>query len=351
MEPSGTIKEYKPTLRERAGYLLADYFRKAGANNWKANKLAQTVVGGPQSNLPGAMGVADLALMGATGGGNALMRAAAAAPGGLFAYQEAAKENNPFSVAATVWHGSPHKMAPTAKNPLGEFDPTKIGTGEGAQAYAYGHYLADAQGTAKEYAEKLSSAGLAKTTLAQNAGQIDDAIAAAANSVKGYQTLIASGGGGDIRRAQSMLALAQKKLADLQSIKAGTLNEAGHLYKVDLPDEAIARMLDWDAPLSQQAPAVREAIGKLPKRWVTGSGGERRFFDPSMSQRSGGGLLKDLELLRSGSSEQLLRSQGIPGVKYFDGVSRGAGQGTRNYVVFPGEENILTILERNGMTR
>ncbi len=33
-----------------------------------------------------------------------------------------------------VYHGTPHKYAPTEANPLGEFDASKIGTGEGAQA-------------------------------------------------------------------------------------------------------------------------------------------------------------------------------------------------------------------------
>jgi hypothetical protein len=42
-----------------------------------------------------------------------------------------------------TWHGSPHRFPPTAKNPLGEFDPMKIGTGEGAQAYGHGLYLAE----------------------------------------------------------------------------------------------------------------------------------------------------------------------------------------------------------------
>ena len=42
-----------------------------------------------------------------------------------------------------------------------------------------------------------------------------------------------------------------------------------------------------------------------------------------------------------------LRQQGIPGIRYLDGFSRGGG-GTSNFVVFPGEEGLLTILERNG---
>lgn len=35
-------------------------------------------------------------------------------------------------------------------------------------------------------------------------------------------------------------------------------------------------------------------------------------------------------------------------IRYLDGGSRGAGQGTSNFVVFPGNEGLLQILERNG---
>ena len=42
-----------------------------------------------------------------------------------------------------------------------------------------------------------------------------------------------------------------------------------------------------------------------------------------------------------------LRNIGIPGIKYLDAGSRNAGgSGTRNFVVFPGEEDKLKILER-----
>ena len=35
-------------------------------------------------------------------------------------------------------------------------------------------------------------------------------------------------------------------------------------------------------------------------------------------------------------------------IRYLDGGSRGAGQGSSNFVVFPGNEGLLSILERNG---
>ena len=43
-----------------------------------------------------------------------------------------------------------------------------------------------------------------------------------------------------------------------------------------------------------------------------------------------------------------LKDRGIPGIRYLDGGSRGAGQGSSNFVVFPGNEDILKIMERNG---
>jgi len=44
---------------------------------------------------------------------------------------------------------------------------------------------------------------------------------------------------------------------------------------------------------------------------------------------------------------KFLQSQGVLGVKYQDAGSRGqGGTGTRNFVVFPGEEKKVRILER-----
>jgi hypothetical protein len=43
----------------------------------------------------------------------------------------------------------------------------------------------------------------------------------------------------------------------------------------------------------------------------------------------------------------LLANEGIPGIKYLDGTSRTAGDGTRNFVMFNPED--IRILERNGV--
>jgi hypothetical protein len=117
---------------------------------------------------------------------------------------------------------------------------------------------------------------------------------------------------------------------------------AGSLYKVDLPDEAIAKMLDWDKPLSQQPDVVKTLQKEYAPSYIA------QFMDRPGSDLykaiSGGSGVEDLRA--SGAAE--LAKQGIPGIRYLDGGSRSAGQGSSNYVVFPGNENMLRILERNG---
>jgi hypothetical protein len=187
---------------------------------------------------------------------------------------------------ALVWHGSPHKFD--------KFDASKIGTGEGLQAYGHGLYLAESPEVALTY-----KAGSAPTV------------------------------------RHMTLPDGRTRIVDVPTPE-------GNLYKVDLPDEAIARMLDWDKPLSQQAQS--EAV----KRALDGRYGAGTF---ESFVNSGGGaadLVRNFDDVGRWGVESLLRRQGIPGIRYLDGGSRGAGQGSSNFVVFPGEENILRILERNG---
>ena len=48
----------------------------------------------------------------------------------------------------TVWHGSPHKFT--------KFDMSKIGTGEGAQAYGHGLYMAETPEVGQQYAKSTA---------------------------------------------------------------------------------------------------------------------------------------------------------------------------------------------------
>ncbi len=230
----------------------------------------------------------------------------------------------------TAWHGSPHKF--------NKFSMDKIGTGEGAQAYGHGLYLAESPDVAKSYqttnvfrafdiapeAEKRGlqlSAGARGELIRQASANPDPMIAA--------------------RRLQyanaSTREIPQEKLADL--IKGYQEAQSGSLYKVDLPDSAIARMLDWDKPLSQQAQRIQSfarASGADLNKAYGGVGGDGSNLMKLLSQRIGS----------PDKASELLKQAGIPGIRYLDGGSRGAGQGSSNFVVF--SPDLIRILERNG---
>ena len=53
-----------------------------------------------------------------------------------------------------VYQGSPYKFEPTQDNPLGELDPSKIGSGYGRQAFGHGSYLAEMKEVAKDFRGK-----------------------------------------------------------------------------------------------------------------------------------------------------------------------------------------------------
>ena len=295
-----------------------------------------------------------------------------------------------------TYHGTPHRMAPTKKNPLGEFDSTKIGTGEGAQAYGHGHYLAESPTVAQGYKQNLTA----------NTAKLDGKPLASLSMIERDAADYASLYGGK----QTALEVLDRKLQQgskfddldyLKSIRDKLANSnyeknEGALYKVDLPDEQIAKMLDWDKPLSEQADVIKalkgtdyevgvsqkeaEKIADMrltheAEEWAEMSGGDPIDYSNNVDwenyvdqiRKESGSIdssitgkdlhrmvmrdegyrpdLFDSENYQVGTS-QALRDMGIPGIKYLDANSRDAGKGTRNFVVFPGNEHMMNIVGR-----
>jgi hypothetical protein len=214
---------------------------------------------------------------------------------------------------ATVFHGSPHRFT--------KFDSSKIGTGEGAQAYGHGLYLAEAKDVAESYKDVIQ--GLPLSPKAKQA-----------------YTVITS----DVHPY-----VKQKALANLpkEAIKEAKSFGGGNLYQVDLPDEQIAKMLDFDSPFNKQPKSVQEAI-KASGIFKEYKANLSDFSSPMMSRNKnmrGENIMEFLEF-KLGGPEQVaakLRDLGISGVRYLDEGSRGAGKGTSNFVVFPGMEDMLRI--------
>ena len=227
---------------------------------------------------------------------------------------------------AIVWHGSPHKFD--------KFDSSKIGTGEGAQAYGHGLYLAESPDVANGYKSTLS--GLDQLTPEGRAARYMDR----ANGDTQRAMRLAWDDYNASADSPTMMNAAYAAIEKLQSGKTPSPS----LYKVDLPDEHIAKMLDWDKPLSAQSKEVQAGLKQYlgpewDKTWDSLQG--VNAYDVLANGRHGN---------PTGSIEaaEKLRKAGIPGIRYLDGGSRTGGAGTSNYVVFPGNEGLLSILERNG---
>ena len=243
---------------------------------------------------------------------------------------------------ATVWHGSPHDIQPKPGGKYPEFDMSKIGTGEGAQAYGHGLYTAEARGVGAEYQDRLSR-GLPSEIISNGRRLTFGDAATEAFGKSASDALIASGA--------HMKPDAWVMVSD--ALRAKGIKDAtpthGYLYKVDIPDEAIPRMLDWDKPLSQQSPEVQAILRKADlideSVWPHYTG--ESLYQGEMNAR---GPYKPNGFADNAAAppiSELLRTQGIPGIRYLDGGSRSAGQGTSNYVLF--DDKLGRILEKNGV--
>lgn len=257
---------------------------------------------------------------------------------------------------ATVWHGSPHKFD--------KFDASKIGTGEGAQAYGHGLYVAENPSVAKGYAEKLTNAqnltgasgNIYKTRFDGKSQAMDEAVHIlnsgiyknVDDAIHETQEIISSFKPGD----QRITTLSNRLEAYKEMARDLVRVPEQQFYKIDLPDEHIAKMLDWDKPLSQQPQAVRDLLGVSGKaESMTGQQflknvelNPSQYFDNTFTGKE----LTQAHIYPERGASDYLKAKGIPGIRYLDGGSRGAGAGTSNYVIFPGNENMLNILERNG---
>jgi hypothetical protein len=121
-----------------------------------------------------------------------------------------------------------------------------------------------------------------------------------------------------------------KTLEALESSGA-RVKDTGNLYKVDLPDEHIAKMLDWDKPIGQQ-PHFMEAI----KNTGFKSADPKITGHEFMRDWLAGGSMSNPEATAT------LKTLGIPGIRYLDQGSRSGGAGTSNFVVFdPAHMNII----------
>jgi len=262
----------------------------------------------------------------------------------------------PNLMGLTAYHGTPHTIK-------GKFDISKVGTGEGAQAYGHGMYFAENPSVAEtykragggleiKYPKPLEELGINPNVVTHSMDFDNPLNQGLGRIAKGLRTVTLDYP--DVPVNKSLVkehfdeyirllddkypkeAAQKKALQDLVA-KEGypEIGFGGNLYKVDIPDADIPNMLDWDKPLSQQP---KEILDKLPKNWLSNA---------EMYGNTGKGLydwLIDITNSQAKAS-QMMNEIGIKGIRYKDAMSRGADDGTSNFVVF--EPSNVKILEQN----
>lgn len=234
-----------------------------------------------------------------------------------------------------AYHGSPHDFD--------RFDLSKIGTGEGAQAYGHGLYFAENEGVARGYRDGLTPKFA--QGLNEQIGKLGEELARADAALRKAPF------GSDEARA------AAKLINEIEAQRLPLIEQAkGRMYEVNIranPDD----FLDWDKPLAQQSQNVVDFARKVNPDLVEYAMERGYGQDPLKVSPLGQDLWGRMTWKDSGNPEvssklapraaQRLNDQGIPGIKYLDAGSRAAGDGSRNYVVF--DDALIDIIRKYGI--
>ena len=310
-------------------------------------------------------------------------------------------------------HGTPHNLG-------GTFDLKKINTGEGAQAYGWGIYLAENSFVAGAYrlsgllspAKRFGFFGfpiedsITETNAFLNGSVykiksqllkqelfpflswhiyqpldkehikmlLDSAASSIEHDIKYHEKdnfnkeqlkkaqekekLGRKTAKRDIKTWTNRLKLQEQKIKELKealrelkflqkrdfSIKEEEFK--GNLYRVDIPENDV--LLDWDKPLSQNPAYVIKAINQVIED-LRLAHNENLVLDDAMLQTTGKEFYRLLgRILGSDkAASMMLNKHGVPGLRYFDGLSREKQEGTHNFVIW--DEKQLKIIGVEGL--
>jgi len=269
-----------------------------------------------------------------TGLGLGALAALGAIPGEGIAERGLSKARGIFGKKGIIaYHGSPHSFD--------KFSLDKIGTGEGAQAYGHGLYFAEKEGVAKSYRDALAGAGklivdgpsgVKKLNAEKIASRLEKKYdPEMADEFREYLRMIGQGDMtiADMKRDFFGQAARSSWGRDVYSAirDAKGVENTGSMYQVRInadPND----FLDWDAPVAKNlAPVAQKHLG-----------------DMAQYAKTNGQLVHKI-----GTTDVVpdLKAAGYPGIKYLDQGSRGAGEGSRNYVVF--DDALIEILKKYGI--
>jgi hypothetical protein len=245
----------------------------------------------------------------------------------------------------TAYHGSPYLFR--------QFNPAKVGTGEGAQAYGVGSgYTAEARPVAEEYRRQLAtkinldnkpfySGKTGKQLGTTGSSDVDDYLLANLGDVQKAISNAKADMKDVISTNPAEKATYEKIISELENLKSQgsvKVESSGYLYKGDIPDEILPKFLDWDKKFTEQSPEVKETIAKYWKEnkvygdptKLSGAG----IYDSIVAHVYGGAGRQGAQQAASNELEKI----GLRGIRYLDQGSRGEGKGTSNFIPFRSED-------------
>jgi len=225
--------------------------------------------------------------------------------------------------AIRAFHGSPHDFD--------KFDMSKIGTGEGAQAYGHGLYFAENEGVARGYRDALAPSatkwtydGRELSGAEQNAANLLDQRGSVGSVLDYIKHALRPGRMAD----QNYLDETERLVRQMDPAKVKIVQDPGRMYEVDINADP-ARLLDWDKPLALQSESVSKGLENAggAASYIGDSGmhlgdfiqraGRNRYTAADLFNRGG----DPLEMTDAAVSARL-REAGIPGIRYLDQGSR-----------------------------
>lgn len=256
-----------------------------------------------------------------------------------------------------AYHGSPHDFD--------RFDLSKIGTGEGAQAYGHGLYFAENPAVAGEYKKKLSP----KNETEAVAQTVAEKYGLDWSNMSAYE------------RTSFV-----DRVANDPELAATISNRVpnGRMYEVNINAHP-NQFLDWDkggetkwhkaiwetnpvlAPKSGETPEKARISANAAEDWLQKASGDpnkaKELFYPfanqyGISKEAAENVTRRIDLLSDADisrafkngpalAAEKFRTEGVPGIKYLDLGSRTADNGTRNFVVF--DDKLIDILKKYGL--
>ncbi len=253
--------------------------------------------------------------------------------------------NLPGARYMVAWHGSPHDHE--------KFDSSKIGTGEGAQGYGYGHYFASNKDVAEWYKNKLSKTEVRhKGNTAQDYGY-ETPMGVVLSAMRAAKTTDISSESFKAKLGNIFTTLLSPQEFRDEARKFARENkfeiEKGKLYQVELaPSED--EYLDLDKPLSEQSKLVRNALDAAGYS-VSNRSSINDIFDSlgidssDIKQPNAAAFYWGLSSEKGSekSASDYLHSIGIRGTRYLDGSSRSAGKGSsKDYLNKPSFPDVLS---------